>query len=84
MYLDRYHEYKNYIFLNLNFYLFIILINNWKNVPIYLLTLFLEKEFNVEVKVIQADFSKGQTIFNHIAEKLEGIEIGILGSWRVR
>ncbi|VVC46143.1 NAD(P)-binding domain,Short-chain dehydrogenase/reductase, conserved site,Short-chain [Cinara cedri] len=38
----------------------------------------IKKEFNVEVKVIQADFSKGQTIFNHIAKELEGIEIGIL------
>lgn len=38
----------------------------------------IEQEFNVEVKVIQADFSKGQIVFDHITRELENIEIGIL------
>ncbi|KAE9528665.1 hypothetical protein AGLY_012240 [Aphis glycines] len=38
----------------------------------------IEQEFNVEVKVIQADFSKGQIVFDHITKELENIEIGIL------
>lgn len=41
----------------------------------------LEQEFKVEVKVIQADFSKGQIVFDHISKEIEGIEIGILSSW---
>ncbi|XP_025202941.1 inactive hydroxysteroid dehydrogenase-like protein 1 [Melanaphis sacchari] len=38
----------------------------------------IEQESNVEVKVIQADFSKGQMIFDHIAKELDDMEIGIL------
>lgn len=41
---------------------------------------FTGQEFNVEVKVIQADFSKGQTVFDHIAKELDDVEIGILSS----
>jgi len=39
---------------------------------------FSEQDFNVEVKVIQADFSKGQIVFDHITKELDDIEIGIL------
>lgn len=38
----------------------------------------IEQEFNVEVKIIQADFSKGQAVFDHITKELDGVEIGIL------
>lgn len=40
--------------------------------------IFLEQDFSIEVKVIQADFSKGQAVFDHIVKELEGMEIGIL------
>lgn len=53
------------------------------SIPTILLT-FSEQDFNVDVKVIQADFSKGQKIFDQISKELEGIEIGILGQWRLR
>lgn len=40
-----------------------------------------EQDFNVQVKIIKADFGKGQVIFSHIAKELEKIDIGILGSY---
>jgi hypothetical protein len=39
---------------------------------------FPEQDCGVDVKSIQADFSKGQMVFDHIAKELEGVEIGIL------
>lgn len=42
---------------------------------------FIEQDFSVKVNVIQADFSKGQAIFDHIAKELDGLEIGILSMY---
>ncbi|XP_050442624.1 inactive hydroxysteroid dehydrogenase-like protein 1 [Adelges cooleyi] len=38
----------------------------------------IEREYTVETKVIQADFSKGKTVFDHISKELNDMEIGIL------
>ncbi|KFM71039.1 Hydroxysteroid dehydrogenase-like protein 1, partial [Stegodyphus mimosarum] len=38
----------------------------------------IEKDFNVQTFIIQADFSRGREIYNHISEQLADKEIGIL------
>ena len=38
-----------------------------------------EKEYSVETKIIQIDFSGGHEIYDGIAKELEGLDIGILG-----
>ena len=38
-----------------------------------------ELEFHVEAQIIQVDFSEGRSVFAHIAESIEGKEIGLLG-----
>ena len=38
-----------------------------------------ELEFHVETRIIQVDFSEGRSVFAHIAESIEGNEIGLLG-----
>jgi hypothetical protein len=41
--------------------------------------LFTEEEFGIETKIIVADFSKGRTVFDHIAQELKNVDVGILG-----
>ncbi|XP_050548394.1 inactive hydroxysteroid dehydrogenase-like protein 1 [Daktulosphaira vitifoliae] len=38
----------------------------------------IEKEYNVQTKIIQADFSKGQVVFDRISNVLKDVDIGIL------
>jgi hypothetical protein len=38
-----------------------------------------EEEFGIETKIIVADFSKGRTVFDHIAQELKNVDVGILG-----
>ncbi|XP_055370904.1 hydroxysteroid dehydrogenase-like protein 1 [Condylostylus longicornis] len=38
----------------------------------------IESEYNVQCKYIEADFSHGWNIYDHIKKQLDGIEIGIL------
>lgn len=38
-----------------------------------------EKEYAVKTKIIQADFSQGESIYKEIQEELKDIQVGILG-----
>lgn len=40
---------------------------------------FAEEEFGIETKIIVADFSKGRSVFDHIAQELKNVDVGILG-----
>lgn len=37
-----------------------------------------EVKYAVKTHIIQADFTKGAEIYEHIAKELEGLEIGVL------
>jgi len=41
----------------------------------------IEAEFHVDTQVVQVDFSAGRSIFEKIAESIQGKEIGILGEF---
>ncbi len=50
---------------------------------VYLIIIFLlfaENEYEVKTKIIVADFSKGQPIYEHIEKELQNIPIGLLGN----
>ncbi|XP_065335671.1 inactive hydroxysteroid dehydrogenase-like protein 1 [Cloeon dipterum] len=38
----------------------------------------IEEEFGIETKIIVADFGKGRQVYSHIAQELQGIDVGIL------
>lgn len=46
---------------------------------LYLRKFVLEKEYKVKTKVVQADFSIGAVIYQHIEEEIKDMPIGILG-----
>lgn len=37
------------------------------------------KQYDVEVKIIQADFSEGLQVYAHIEKELQDMDVGILG-----
>lgn len=45
---------------------------------ITLIQMFAEANYPVKTHIIQADFTKGPEIYDHIAKELEGLEIGVL------
>lgn len=38
----------------------------------------LEKDYKVETKIVQADFTADDTIYEHIGKEISGLEIGTL------
>ncbi|KAL1130251.1 hypothetical protein AAG570_013189, partial [Ranatra chinensis] len=38
----------------------------------------IENQYNVQTKIILADFSHGRSVFNHIESQLKGIQVGVL------
>lgn len=40
-----------------------------------------EKAYKVKTKVISADFTGGNEIYEVIRRELEGLEVGVLGKW---
>lgn len=39
----------------------------------------IKAKYSVETKWIAADFSAGETVYDHISRQLQGIQVGILG-----
>lgn len=39
----------------------------------------IEEKYGREVRVVPTDFSKGEEIYPEIAEKLEDLDVGVLG-----
>ena len=40
-----------------------------------------EAEYEVKTKIVVADFSKGQSVYEHIERELKDIPVGILGTF---
>lgn len=51
-----------------------------KKIIVTLDVLFTEADYSVKTKIIVADFSKGQTVYEHIEQELKDIPVGILGT----